>query len=80
VATVKVSAGASAINGWAVTITLPGGAAVTNTWNAQAGGTTGTIRFTNAAYNGRIAAGSTAEFGFQGTGTGPAATPTCTAS
>jgi endo-1,4-beta-xylanase len=80
VATVTVSAGASAINGWAVTITLPGGAAVANTWNAQGGATSGTIRFTNAAYNGRIAAGSTTEFGFQGTGAGPTATPVCTAS
>jgi endo-1,4-beta-xylanase len=38
------------------------------------------VRFANVSYNGRIAAGSSTEFGFQGTGAGPTATPACTAS
>jgi endo-1,4-beta-xylanase len=78
-AAVRVSAGAADVNGWAVTVTLPSGAAVVNAWNAQNSGTTGAVRFTNAGYNSRIPAGTATEFGFQGTGTGPSATPSCTA-
>ncbi|MEU4381345.1 endo-1,4-beta-xylanase [Micromonospora echinofusca] len=80
VATVRVTAGASPINGWAVALTLPGGATVTNTWSARGSGATGAVTFQNVDYNGRLAAGTTTEFGFQGTGTGPTGTPTCTAS
>jgi endo-1,4-beta-xylanase len=79
-ATVRVTAGSAAVNGWAVTITLPSGTTLTNTWNAVAGGSSGTVRFANASYNPRIAAGGSTEFGFQGTGTGPSATPSCAAS
>ncbi|WP_204000963.1 endo-1,4-beta-xylanase [Micromonospora andamanensis] len=79
VATVRVTAGSAAIRGWTVRITLPGGAAVTGTWNAQASGSTGTVNFSNVGYNGQVGAGGSTEFGFQGTGTGPSGTPTCTA-
>ncbi|MGQ5260984.1 glycoside hydrolase family 6 protein [Micromonospora sp. ZYX-F-536] len=78
-ASVTVTAGSADINGWTVTITLPGGAGVTSTWNAQASGTSGTVRFTNAGYNGQVAARQSTNFGFQGTGTGPGATATCAA-
>jgi mannan endo-1,4-beta-mannosidase len=73
VATVKVTAGSAALNGWSVGVALPSGAAVTSTWNAVASGST----FSNAAYNGKLAAGGSAEFGFQGTGAAPSAAPTC---
>ena len=79
-ATVKVTAGSAPVNGWSVGLALPSGAAVTNAWNAQGSGTTGAVRFANVSYNGRIAAGSSTEFGFQGTGTGPSTAPACTAS
>jgi endo-1,4-beta-xylanase len=79
VATVTVTAGSSAINGWTVGLTLPSGAAVTNSWNATGSGTSGSVSYTNVAYNGSVAAGNNTQFGFQGTGTGPSATPTCTA-
>ncbi|GID93057.1 beta-xylanase [Amorphoplanes digitatis] len=79
-AAVRVTAGSAAVNGWAVTLTMPSGTTVTNTWNAVAGGSSGTIRFANASYNPRIPAGGNTEFGFQGTGTGPSATPSCAAS
>jgi endo-1,4-beta-xylanase len=75
VATVKVSAGSSALTGWSVAVTLPSGSAVTNAWNSTNSGTT----FGNAAWNGSVPAGGSTEFGFQGTGTGPAATQVCTA-
>lgn len=78
-ASVTVTAGSAGINGWTVTITLPGGAAITGAWNAQASGTSGTVRFTNVSYNGHVGAGQSTNFGFQGTGTGPGATATCAA-
>ncbi|MEO3926819.1 endo-1,4-beta-xylanase [Micromonosporaceae bacterium B7E4] len=80
VATVRVTAGSAPINGWSVGLTLPSGATVSNSWNSTASGTSGAVRFTNLSYNGRIAAGQSAEFGFQGTGTATGITPTCTAS
>jgi acetylxylan esterase len=79
VATVRVTAGSAAINTWTATMTLPTGSSVANTWNATASGTTGTVRFTNASYNGHVNAGQYTEFGFQGTGSGTGMTPTCTA-
>ncbi|WP_181445384.1 endo-1,4-beta-xylanase, partial [Micromonospora endophytica] len=78
VATVRVTAGNAAIRGWTVRITLPGGTTVTGTWNAQASGSSGTVNFSNVSYNGQLSAGGSTEFGFQGTGTGPSGTPTCT--
>jgi hypothetical protein len=80
VAGVDVKAGSTAINGWRVSLSLPGGAAVTSVWNAVGTGTSGTVAMANAQYNGRLAAGQTAAFGFQGTGTGGGATVSCTAS
>lgn len=79
VATVRVTAGSAGTNGWTVTMTLPAGAGVTNTWNASAGGSTGTVRFTNVGHNGRLGPGQVTEFGFQGSGSGSEMTPTCTA-
>ncbi|MCF0093999.1 endo-1,4-beta-xylanase [Micromonospora sp. MH99] len=80
VATVKVTAGSSALRGWTVRVTLPSGTAVTNTWSAQASGSSGTVDFRNVDYNGQVGAGASTEFGFQGTGASPSGTPTCTAS
>jgi cellulase/cellobiase CelA1 len=80
VASVRVTAGSAGTNGWSVSMTLPGGAAVTNTWSATASGSSGTVRFANVSYNGRLNAGQVTEFGFQGTGSGSGMTPTCTAS
>ncbi|GGN94225.1 hypothetical protein GCM10010112_83330 [Actinoplanes lobatus] len=79
VATVRVTAGSTALTGWSVGVTLPGGSAITNTWNATATGSSGTVSFRNVSYNGSVTAGASTEFGFQGTGTGPTATPTCQA-
>jgi cellulase/cellobiase CelA1 len=80
VVTVRVTAGSSAINGWTVTTTLPGGATITNAWNANRSGNSGNVQFTNVSYNGRVAAGQSTEFGFQGNGTGNGTTSTCSAS
>ncbi|MFD6566073.1 cellulose binding domain-containing protein [Micromonospora profundi] len=80
VANVTVTAGTAALNGWRVTLTLPSGASVSSLWNGVASGTSGTVTVTNQSYNGRLAAGQSATFGFQGTGTGGGATATCTGS
>ena len=80
VANVTVTAGTAALNGWRVTLNLPSGASVSSLWNGVASGTSGTVTVTNQSYNGRLAAGQSAIFGFQGTGTGGGATATCTGS
>ncbi|MEU5783556.1 endo-1,4-beta-xylanase, partial [Micromonospora lupini] len=80
VATVKVTAGSTALRGWTVRVTLPSGAAVTNTWSAQASGSSGAVDFRNVDYNGQVGAGASTEFGFQGTGASPSGAPSCTAS
>ncbi|GIF01024.1 beta-xylanase [Paractinoplanes rishiriensis] len=79
VATVTVTAGSAPVNGWSVGVTLPSGATVSNSWNSSATGTSGAVRFANASYNGRLGAGQSTEFGFQGTGSAGSLTPTCTA-
>ncbi|GIF05184.1 endo-1,4-beta-xylanase [Actinoplanes siamensis] len=79
VATVRVTAGSAPVNGWTVDVTLPSGSAVTSVWSAGNTGSSGAVSFRNVAYNGQIPAGGSTEFGFQGTGTGPSATPTCAA-
>ncbi|WP_447002744.1 endo-1,4-beta-xylanase [Saccharothrix isguenensis] len=79
VATVKVTAGSSALNGWTVGMTLPSGATVTNGWSADRSGNSGAIQFKNVSYNGNVPAGMSTEFGFQGTGSGAGMSPTCSA-
>ncbi|WP_326551857.1 GDSL-type esterase/lipase family protein [Micromonospora sp. NBC_01813] len=79
VATVRVTAGSAGTNSWTVGMTLPGGATVTNAWNADRSGNSGAVQFRNVSYNGRIAAGQSTEFGFQGTGSGSGIAPSCTA-
>ena len=78
-ATIRVTAGSSPVNGWRVGLTLPGGATITNAWNANRSASTGAVQFTNVSYNGQIPAGGYTEFGFQATGTGAGMTPTCNA-
>ncbi|MFC8301293.1 cellulose binding domain-containing protein [Micromonospora orduensis] len=80
VATVAVTAGTTALTGWRVTLTLPGGASVSSLWNGVASGTSGTITVANQSYNGRLTAGQATSFGFQGTGNGGGTTATCTGS
>ncbi len=65
--------------GWRVTIGIPAGAAITNSWNATFNGSSGTVTATNLSYNGN-AGGGGAQFGFQGTGSPTGMTFSCTAS
>jgi endo-1,4-beta-xylanase len=73
VATVTVTAGSSTINGW--TVSIPSAANITNAWSTTRNGTS----FSNVSYNGRVNAGQSTQFGFQGTGTGPGSVSGCSA-
>jgi cellulase/cellobiase CelA1 len=79
VTTMRVTAGSTALTGWTVEVALPSGTTITNSWDTTRSASTGTVQFTNVGHNGTLGAGQTTEFGFQGTGTGPGTTPTCTA-
>jgi len=79
VATIRVTAGSGAINGWTVNLTVPSGATITGGWNANRSGDSGAVRFTNVSYNGQVGAGQYTEFGFQATGSGSGISPTCSA-
>ncbi|GAA4249581.1 endo-1,4-beta-xylanase [Dactylosporangium darangshiense] len=76
VATVRVTAGSSALNAWSVTLALPSGATVTNSWNVARSGNT----WSNVSYNGHVNAGQYTEFGFQANGTAGTLTPSCSGS
>ncbi|MFY1699861.1 cellulose binding domain-containing protein [Solwaraspora sp. WMMA2101] len=80
VATVTVTAASTPLTSWLVTLNLPGGASVSSMWNGVVSGTSGTVTVTNQSYNGRLAAGQSTSFGFQGAGNGSGATATCTGS
>ncbi|MEO3810600.1 cellulase family glycosylhydrolase [Sphaerisporangium sp. B11E5] len=54
------------ITGWTVTATLPSGHTVTGSWNAGVTTSGSALTARNAGYNGTVAAGQTASFGFQG--------------
>ena len=66
-ATVKLTAGSTALSGWTLTWTYPGDQKVTSAWNATVTQTGQRISAVNAAHNGSVAAGASVEFGVQGT-------------
>ncbi|GAA3464816.1 cellulose binding domain-containing protein [Saccharothrix longispora] len=68
-----VNTGDATSTGWVVEFDLPPGSTVGNAWNAVLTRDGQHHRFANAAFNGRVAPGGTAGFGFNVTGAG---TPT----
>jgi endoglucanase len=68
--------GTSTINGWTLAFSFPGDQKITSGWNSTAtqSGTAVTVK--DAGYNGTIAAGGNAQFGFQGTWSASDASPT----
>ncbi|WP_030437591.1 cellulose binding domain-containing protein [Actinoplanes subtropicus] len=68
--------GTSAIDGWTVKFSFPGDQKVTNAWNATVTQSGTAVTATNAGYNGTIAPGANATFGFQGTWSASDAAPT----
>lgn len=81
-ATVTVTAGSAAINGWKVTWTWPGSQQETSAWSATVQQSGASVTATNLAYNGAVAAAGSTSFGFQGTASGTFTAPalSCTAS
>ena len=69
--------GSSAINGWSLTFTLPGGQTITSGWNATFSPSTGQVTARNLPYNAVINPGATVgDLGFQATHTGNTGRPT----
>ncbi|MEU5786868.1 cellulose binding domain-containing protein [Micromonospora purpureochromogenes] len=68
--------GASTINGWNLTYNLPAGQQVTNAWNATVTQSGSAVSARNVGFNGSIAPGGTANFGYQGTLSGAYSSPT----
>lgn len=71
---VTVTAGATAITSWTVTLS---GASVGSLWNGTPTASGSTVTVGNAPYNGSLAAGATTSFGFIGTGSPGTPTLTC---
>lgn len=65
----------TAINGWSLVFTLPGGQTVTNSWNSTVSPASGQVTATNAPWNASVPAGGSQGFGFQATHTGNTAEP-----
>jgi poly(hydroxyalkanoate) depolymerase family esterase len=68
--------GSSAINGWSLVFTLPGGQAITSGWNATYAPTSGQVTASNVSFDGAIAPGASVSVGFQANHTGNTAAPT----
>ncbi|MEV6706549.1 cellulose binding domain-containing protein [Micromonospora wenchangensis] len=66
----------TAVNGWALAFTLPGGQTITSGWNATYTPTSGAVTARNVSYNGTIAPNTSVDVGFQAEHTGNAAKPT----
>ncbi|GAA1040286.1 cellulose-binding domain-containing protein [Virgisporangium ochraceum] len=75
-ATVRITAGAQAVNGWTLTWTYAGDQRITSGWSAAVSQSGQTVTATNLAWNGSIAPGGSTEFGVQGTWAAANPTPT----
>lgn len=71
----------SALSGWTVTFTFGGGQRITQAWNATVTQSGATVTARNVGWNGTLAPGASAAFGFLASwsGANPPATATCVA-
>jgi hypothetical protein len=67
VASITITAGPSAIDGWTLTFRFPGDQQVTNAWNGAETQSGENVTITNETYNADIPAGGSTSLGFQGT-------------
>ncbi|OZV80596.1 esterase [Micromonospora echinospora] len=67
--------GTSAVNGWSLVFTLPGGQVITSGWNASYTPSSGQVTARNVAHNAAIPVNGSITVGFQATHTGDAAGP-----
>jgi hypothetical protein len=65
----------SAINGWSLVFTLPGGQAITSGWNATYTPVSGQVTARDLSYDAAIPPGGSVSVGFQANHTGNAAAP-----
>ncbi|BCJ45886.1 large protein [Actinoplanes ianthinogenes] len=75
-AEVTVTAGATAIRGWTVSWTFPGGQVISQVWNGTYIQSGPDVTVTNAAYNGALAPGAATSFGLIASVTGVNVPPT----
>ncbi|WP_431880320.1 GH12 family glycosyl hydrolase domain-containing protein [Micromonospora marina] len=68
--------GSSTINGWNLTYNLPTGQQVTDAWNATVTQSGSAVSARNGSFNGSIAPGGTAKFGYKATLSGKYSSPT----
>ncbi|MGK5520665.1 GH12 family glycosyl hydrolase domain-containing protein [Micromonospora sp. URMC 107] len=68
--------GTSAVNGWTLTYNLPAGQQITSAWNATVSQSGSAVTARNISWNGSLAPGGTASFGYQGTLSGAYSSPT----
>lgn len=66
----------STVNGWTVGFSFPSGQQITNSWNATVTQSGSSVTARNVDYNGTLAPGASASFGFQGTHSGTNGAPT----
>nr|WP_246606226.1 glycoside hydrolase family 6 protein [Actinoplanes toevensis] len=75
---VTVKAGSSAIAGWTATWTLGSGQTITQVWNGELSTSGSAVTVRNVSWNGALAAGGTAQFGFLANGNATTPSLTCT--
>ena len=76
---ITIKAGAGAIRSWSVSWTLASGQSISQVWGGTSTVTGSTATVRNAAYNGSLQPGATAEFGFIASGAASTPALTCTA-
>lgn len=67
--------GTTAIDGWQLAFTLPGGQTITNGWGATYAPNSGAVTATNASYNATIAPNASVSIGYQANHGGNSAAP-----
>ncbi|MBO0900639.1 CotH kinase family protein [Cellulomonas sp. zg-ZUI199] len=73
---VTVTAGTAPLTGWVVTLGLPPGVGITQSWSTTLTGGGSTLTARNAAWNGRLGAGAATTFGVIGSSSGGSVAPT----
>lgn len=68
--------GATAFNGWTLSFTFPGDERITGAWGTTVTQTGASVSAANLSYDAAIPPGASQSFGFQGTWTSSAASPT----
>ncbi|GGN74601.1 endoglucanase [Actinoplanes lobatus] len=75
-ATVTITNGSTAVNGWTLTFPYTAGQKVSQAWSATVTQSGTQVTATNASWNGSLPAGGTVSFGFNATHTGSNPPPT----